>query len=100
MPPPLSVPLRSFYFFFLLAFFAVEAFFLAMLFASSLSGVRAEGAGPFSAYRKLEMFHGFLSLFRSPAPTSHLQHPTYEPDGFGPVRGQTTRDSLSPGLAY
>jgi hypothetical protein len=48
-----------------LAFFAVEAFFFAILFASSLSGVGAKGAGPLSAYRKLEMFHGSLSLFRS-----------------------------------
>ena len=62
--PALGTPEEVSYFF--LAFFAV-VFFLAMLFASSLSGVRAVLAGPFSANRKLEMFHGFLSLFRSPA---------------------------------
>jgi hypothetical protein len=69
LTPALGTPEDFFYFFFLLAFFAVD-FFLAMLFASSLSGVRAEGAGPFSANRKLEMFHGSLSLFRSPSPTT------------------------------
>jgi hypothetical protein len=69
----------------LLAFFAVEAFFLAMRFASSLSGVRAEGAGPFFANRILEMLHGFLSLFRSPGP-----EPTSSPPGpfYGPDRKQ------------
>jgi hypothetical protein len=48
----------------LLAFFAVEAFFLffAMLLASSLSGVRAEGAGVVFTFRKFEMLHNFLSL--------------------------------------
>ena len=68
--PALGTPEEVFYFF--LAFFAVEAFFLAMLFASSLSGVRAEGAGPFFAYRQIEMFHGFLSLFRSKGLTLDL----------------------------
>jgi hypothetical protein len=43
--PALGTPEEVSYFFFLLAFFAVD--FFAMLFASSLSGVRAEGAGPF-----------------------------------------------------
>jgi hypothetical protein len=71
--PALGTPEEVSYFF--LAFFAVEAFFLAMLFASSLSGVRAERAGPFFAYRQIEMFHGFLSLFRSKASPSTLSRP-------------------------
>ena len=94
--PALGTPEEVFYFF--LAFFAVD-FFLAMLFASSLSGVRAEGAGPFSARRKLEMFHGFLSLFRSPA--RPRPSPAPNPRAVArPGEGQTTRGRLSPGLAY
>ena len=81
--PALGTPEEVFYFF--LAFFAVEAFFLAMLFASSLSGVRAEGAGPFFTYRKLEMFHGFLSLFRSPA--RPRPSPAPQPASRSPARG-------------
>jgi hypothetical protein len=76
--PALGTPEEVFYFF--LAFFAVEAFFLAMLFASSLSGVRAEGAGPFSTNRKLELLHGSLSPFRAPARSRPQPgHPIREP---------------------
>jgi hypothetical protein len=55
------------YFFFLLAFFAVDAFFFAMLFASSLSGVGAEGTGAVFTIRKPEMLHS-LSAFPLAAP--------------------------------
>jgi hypothetical protein len=72
--PALGTPEEVSYFFFLLAFLAVDAFFfLAMFLASSLSGGRAEGTGAVLAKRKSEMLHDF-SAFRSPSSvsSSHL----------------------------
>jgi hypothetical protein len=100
--PALGTPEEVSYFFFLLAFFAVEAFFFAMLFASSLSGVRAEGAGADLAFRKYKTLHSFLDLSaRRARPVSDLFVAAQASGAVSGSKGAaTTRDRLSRGLAY